>query len=495
VSERLAFGFGTSGQRAEAPARAQGETLRLVRPPEAGAAAPAAVLPAGREQRDWAFVGLLAFTAMLYFRPQDTFPPLAMLRLTELTALIGLAGLFFGRLGRGQPITRLTPELMGVFAFGGVILLLAPFSIWMGGSIATFTDLYVKVMLIFLLMVNTLTTPRRVEQLMWLIVLAMAYISFRALFDYARGMNLIENGRVQGALGGMFRNPNDLALNLVVTLPLAVAIALRGRTAFRRLFALGGAALMVGAIVVTHSRSGSVGLAAMGVLLAALLVRRRPRLVLAGGLVLLLALPLTPASYWNRIASITDETQDDTGSREARSILMREAWAAFLAHPLTGIGAGQFRNYNPEGREEAWRETHNALLQVAAETGVFGFAIFSFLIVRGAMARRQTRRLLRRATGTSRGRPAAGAEALVIRDLVTGDEEETFDTYSMAAAAALGGWFVCAFFASVAYHWTFYYLLALAVAPREILRDRLAAALPARRASRAAEALPQAVRA
>ena len=40
-------------------------------------------------------------------------------------------------------------------------------------------------------------------------------------------------------------------------------------------------------------------------------------------------------------------------------------------------------------------------------------------------------------------------------------------------AAALAGWFVCALFASVAYNWTFYYLLALAIAPREILRDRL----------------------
>jgi O-antigen ligase len=55
---------------------------------------------------------------------------------------------------------------------------------------------------------------------------------------------------------------------------------------------------------------------------------------------------------------------------------MREAWAAFLAHPVTGVGAGQFKNYAPDGREEAWRETHNVLLQVAAELGVVGLACF-----------------------------------------------------------------------------------------------------------------------
>ena len=39
--------------------------------------------------------------------------------------------------------------------------------------------------------------------------------------------------------------------------------------------------------------------------------------------------------------------------------------------------------------------------------------------------------------------------------------------------AAVAGWFFSTLFASVAYNWTFYYLLALAIAPREILLDRL----------------------
>jgi hypothetical protein len=95
-------------------------------------------------RRDWAFLGLMAFTALLFFRPQDQLPALGSLRLAEIAALVGLAGLFFGRLGRGLPVTRVTPELAGVVALGGVILLLAPFSIWMGGAIATFTDLYGK---------------------------------------------------------------------------------------------------------------------------------------------------------------------------------------------------------------------------------------------------------------------------------------------------------------------------------------------------------------
>ena len=44
-----------------------------------------------------------------------------------------------------------------------------------GGAIGTFTEMYVKVILIFVLMVNTLTSPKRIEQFTWLIVIATGY--------------------------------------------------------------------------------------------------------------------------------------------------------------------------------------------------------------------------------------------------------------------------------------------------------------------------------
>jgi O-antigen ligase len=486
MSERLAFGFGTSGQRGETPSRAA-----FHGPETAPGVAPVLPAPDRRERRDWAFTALMIFTALLFFRPQNEIPVLRYLHLAEVAAIFGLGALGMGRLGRGLTLTRLTPELVGVLALGGVILMTAPFSIWMGGAVGTFTDLYVKVLLIFLLMVNTLQTPKRIEQFTWLMVIATGYIAFRAVFDYARGINLIENGRVQGAVGGMFQNPNDLALNLVAVLPLSAGLALHSKTAFRRMAALGCALLMIAAIIASHSRSGTVGLAVMTVFLGVVFVRRRPGLVFAGILLFALALPLAPASYWNRIASITDASQDETGSREARRILLREAWNAFVAHPITGVGAGQFKNYKPEGRTEAWRETHNVLLQVASELGIIGLGVFMFLIVRGAAAGRQTRRLLRRA----RGAPGSRAGGEPTAAVVTKEESDYFELHAGAMAAALAGWFVCALFASVAYHWTFYYLLALAVAPREVLIDRLSTATAKRRSRAAAPLAVQEARA
>ena len=140
---------------------------------------------------------------------------------------------------------------------------------------------------------------------------------------------------------------------------------------------------------------------------------------------------------------------------------------AFLENPITGVGLGQFKSYNPNGRQERWHETHNALLQVAADTGIFGFAAFVFLIGCGAVASLQARRML-----SKPGRHAIDRLALT----VSADDRRFLYAFATASAASLIGWFVCALFASVAYGWTFYYLLALLVATRNLVAGRLALA-------------------
>src|SRR5262249_57388662 len=100
-------------------------------------------------------------------------------------------------------------------------------------------DIYVKIILIFALMITTLTSPRRLQQMTWVMIVASGYVAFRAVFDYVRGANLVEGDRVRGALGGMFENPNDLALNLVTFLAPTLFIVLPHRRPMRRLAAPG----------------------------------------------------------------------------------------------------------------------------------------------------------------------------------------------------------------------------------------------------------------
>lgn len=466
--ERFAF---NPGQRSVGDAPPLGSDA-----PADDAAAPLAVAATDRpERRDWAFLCMMGFTAAVFLRPQDSIPGVHFLHLAEMFAIGGLAALATTRLGRNLPVTRLTPELVAIIAIGALMLLLAPFSIWLGGSLAVFKNIYIKVILIYLLMVNVLATPKRIERLTWLVVLATGYLASRAMLDYVRGVNLVGGERVRGAVGGIFHNPNDLALNMVAFMPLAIFTMLRPGSTLKRATAAWCAVAMLGAIVASHSRGGALGLfAALGVL-ALFAVRQRPGFVFGGALAIILALPAVPSSYWTRLASITDASQDQTGSREARKILFREALQAFAENPLTGVGAGQFKNWNPEGREQPWHESHDILTQVAAELGVLGLALFCYVIARAGLCVRDTRRFLRRARrGPPRGRPRAAAESSPYPAAVIAPSEAVFlDAHSAAMAASLAGWFVCALFGAVAYNWTFYYLLALAAAPRYILLDRM----------------------
>jgi O-antigen ligase len=423
------------------------------------------------EPRDWGYAGLLAFTTVVMMRPQDQIPGLDALHIADICALIGVGPMLLHRFARRRPVFRVTAETLGLFALGAVMLATVPFSIWPGGALATVTDSYLKALVVFVLMMNTLTTPARLSQITWLIVLCMGYMATRGVIDYARGVNLIEGGRLTGAVNGIFGNPNDLALTMVTFLPPAIVIALSRRASIEKRVTAGGiAALMLGTIVLTKSRGGMLGLIAELIVLVVIggKVRRGFPVLLVG--VLLLASPFAPSSFWTRMASIVDEEQDTrefTGSREARRIVMQEGINVFLDRPFTGVGVGQFQNYNPPERRERWRETHNSLLQVASETGIFGLLAFSFLIARCGMAAVATRRMLWHAA-----RSSTAAVDLVL----PAPDRESLYAHTTAMTAGLAGWFVAAMFASVAYGWTFYYLLALVVAARELTSDRLAAA-------------------
>ena len=456
--ERLTFGLGAAPV---VPPRPSAIAAVLNREPEP-------VQLTRIETWDWGWGGLLLFTILLFFRPQDQIPGLHRIHIAESAAILGLSAMVFLNLSRRQPITRLTPELVGVFAMGAVMLATAPTSFWPGGAIGVFTNLFTPVMFVFMLIVNCVTSPRRIDRICWVIVLAFGYMSVWVILNYLRGTNMVEGDRVAGPVGGFFENPNDLALNLASFLPLALMYVKRPGPLVKRLLCAAIAVVMLMVIVLTKSRGGMLGTVAM---LATFLVVSRsltPGMMIVLVLTGMLVLPVMPQAFWARMASITDAEKDPTGSRAERKELLKLGWEVFLEHPITGVGAGQFQNLDVPGQPKRWRETHNAPLQVASELGFFGVVVFMFLIVRGFSAASWTRRQLawiyqRRTRKRTRDTEEDGLDQ---------DERAFLQTHGAAMVAAMAGWFVCAFFASVAYNWTFYYILGLSVAARDLVRAR-----------------------
>ena len=56
-----------------------------------------ATMEAPAEPRDWGYVGLLAFTAVLLLRPQDRVPSLTSLHIAEICAFLGIGPMLLHR--------------------------------------------------------------------------------------------------------------------------------------------------------------------------------------------------------------------------------------------------------------------------------------------------------------------------------------------------------------------------------------------------------------
>jgi hypothetical protein len=213
---------------------------------------------------------------------------------------------------------------------------------------------------------------------------------------------------------------------------------------------------MMATVVFTKSRAGVLGLGLMLVAFLFLGRKIRPGFTAAVLAATLLATPFLPVSFWNRMATIGDEDQDKaefTGSTEARRILLQEGLDAFLENPMTGVGAGQFKSYNPNGRRERWHETHNSLLQVAADTGIFRFAAFVFLIGCGGSPHSR-RDACCRGPGARNRSPGPDSQRRRSRSSAHADRDcRRTDRLVRLRILRVGR-----------YGWTFYYLLALLVA-------------------------------
>jgi O-antigen ligase len=266
-------------------------------------------------------------------------------------------------------------------------------------------------------------------------------LSFAAFNDYRHGRLALGGERVKGLLGGLFDNPNDLALHLVTMVPLAVGLAFARRGALTKIvYGLCGA-LFVAGVVVTFSRAGFLGLVAGASVMAWKLGRKNRAIVAAlMAVALVVFIAATPGEYGLRITSMFGG--DVTGSADSRRDLLWRSVLVALRHPLFGVGLGNF--YYKGAHDQV---SHNAYTQVASEMGLAAFVIYVMFMVTPLRRLRQIER-----------------ETL--------PEKDWASSYylSVGLQASLVGYMVSSFFASVAHLWYVYYLVGYAVCLHRLYR-------------------------
>ena len=163
MSERLTFNHGASALAPRLIGRHErGGRGAARRGPADAWPAPGGARPtscraamARAERPDASYWGVFAFTALLFFRPQDTLPMLEPLHLPEIAALVALIAMAVRRAGRGlPPVPAAARRWRRSRPSPRVMLATAPFSIWPSGALSTFTDLFLKVVLVFMLLTH-----------------------------------------------------------------------------------------------------------------------------------------------------------------------------------------------------------------------------------------------------------------------------------------------------------------------------------------------------
>jgi O-antigen ligase len=401
-----------------------------------------------REPLEFVFAGLLVFLVIYFIRPEDWIPGLEIIHPARVVGILTLAALIFSF---QQVRWRLPKEIFFIILLVAQFWLSAPLStVWKTGAL-NYAMGFTRIVPLVVVMYLTIRSMKRLRLVLTAQAVCVATVAVASIVFGVR-----DNGRLQGAVAGIFGNSNDLALIIDLSLPICLALALTTRVRWKKLVWALVMILMTLAVLLTASRAGALAL-----VVAALVCVWR--LGIGGrGFHLLLLVPLALVAVWIFAGKSLEQRFEKThieaapgtkpneasDSAEQRQQLLMESLRVTAQHPLFGVGAGNFSIISG-----AWRVTHNTFTQVSSEGGIPALLFYVLIMGCGIANLRAVRK-----------RRNAAQEARLL---------------GMALEATLAAYLVGSFFASVAYELFPYCVVAYTTALNSIVVRTHAESRPA----------------
>jgi O-Antigen ligase len=325
-----------------------------------------------------AFFWLSAFFVVYCARPEDWIPgPLRYLPMAKISAILAMWGLF-NAMGRTKRTFKDLPKEARILLIMIGLLYLGAFlsPVWIGGALnhtIDFSKLAIAWVLVFLL-VTSFDRLRRIIFIQTFCVVVVCGIAI------VKGHNL---PRLEGALNGIYSNPNDLAFAIVLTLPFALAFMVTSKNVVVKVFWLCGMLLMMLALFMTASRAGFIDLIISGcVTLYYFAIKgRRLYLLVATALVGVVMMGSVGGKLYDRFVALeggSTTEQSAYGSYEQRKYLMVRALDGIAHYPILGIGVHNFQSYSG-----VWHDVHMTYLQICVEGGIAVLVLYLMFFYRG----------------------------------------------------------------------------------------------------------------
>ncbi len=299
------------------------------------------------------FWGLLGVIALIYVRPEEAIPALAGMHFTLLVSLVTLVGMAVKLSMDRQKLVR-TPLnwLIPGFALIGVLSTLDT-----GNSAEAAQDL-AKLVILVLVIINLIRTPRDLRAFVTTLIVFTAFVAAYSIFLEATGHSIQDQDTERSLATGIFGDPNDLAATLAAGLALIVSRIMQTQGVRRAGYA-GLVLLLLYAIFLTNSRGGL--LAIITVFTGYLIVFSRKRF-----LGILLAI-VVAAGFLAFAPGRMGEMDSGEESANSRFWFWDTGISIMKDRPLSGVGYGQFPDYN------GGMTAHNSFVLCFAELGLPGF--------------------------------------------------------------------------------------------------------------------------
>jgi len=324
-----------------------------------------------------AFFWLSAFFVVYCARPEDWFPGLGYIPCAKVTAILAMWTMFTA-LGKTKRTFKDVPKEGKLLLVLILLLFVSAFlsPIWIGGALnhtIDFAKVWVAWMLTFLL----ITTFDRLRQIIQIQAISVAVI---CAISIIKGHN---QPRLEGVIGGIYSNPNDLAFAVVLTLPFALAFLVTSKGAVKKVLWVLAMLIMMAAMFLTASRAGFVTLAISGTVTMYYfgIKGKRPGLIAGIALAGALLLAVAGGKLFDRFEALGGNSTTDENAYESykdRVYLMERALEGIEHYPIFGIGNNNFLTYSL-----IWHEVHMTYLQMAVEGGVPCLIIYLMFIRAG----------------------------------------------------------------------------------------------------------------
>lgn len=318
--------------------------------------------------RPW--TGILLFSWISYMNPHRLTYGFAFdFQFAMIAALVTLIAFAIGRESKKLPVTPVTTLLITFILWTSIttVTALAP-----ENAMEQYTK-FLKIQLMTFLTLIMFTTRERMNWLIIMIVFSLGFYGVRGgVFSVMTGGNY----RVWGPTGSFFEDNNQLALTLIMTLPLMHYLQLVATNKWVRHLLSVVMLLTLGAIIGTYSRGALLALAAMGGVLWLKSSRKLP-VAFAAVVCIIGVLSFMPQKWFDRMDTINTYEEDESASGRF------DAWLFAINVANDKVLGGGFKVntredlwpiYNPES--PIVRAPHSIYFEVLGEHGYIGLTIF-----------------------------------------------------------------------------------------------------------------------